>query len=89
MAFMTSGKTVSFPLGSYVDDVTASGGSVGAIEIKSAWRILDEQHAVRLADRTLAGEIVDQPQPNRTGLEQVLTWRREPLHRHGAGAPIP
>lgn len=40
--FQMAGGTVSFPQGFYADDSTASGGSVGAIEVKSAWRILDE-----------------------------------------------
>ena len=40
-AFKQSNETVEFPLGFYVDDQMRTGGSVGAIEIKSAWRILD------------------------------------------------
>ena len=40
-AFMNSGKTVSFPLGFYADPVKRTGGSVGAIEIKTSWRMLD------------------------------------------------
>jgi hypothetical protein len=41
--FHQQGKLVSFPLGYYQDSVKKSGGSVGAIEIKTAWRILDEK----------------------------------------------
>jgi hypothetical protein len=32
---------VSFPLGSYEDATARTGGSVGAVEVKTAWRILD------------------------------------------------
>ncbi len=40
-AFMDKGKTVSFPLGVYADPIKKTGGSVGAIEIKTSWRMLD------------------------------------------------
>ncbi len=40
-AFKDAGKTVSFPLGHYEDDKQKTGGSVGAMELKTAWRILD------------------------------------------------
>lgn len=39
--FKAAGKTVSFPMGSYKDSKLRLGGAVGAIEIKTAWRILD------------------------------------------------
>lgn len=39
--FKEAGKTVSFPLGSYENEATRSGGSPGAIELKTAWRILE------------------------------------------------
>jgi hypothetical protein len=38
--FKQAGKTVSFPLGYYQNDTTRTGGSAGAIEIKTAWRLL-------------------------------------------------
>lgn len=40
-AFQQAGKTVSFPRGHYDDREGQTGGAVGAIEIKSSWRILD------------------------------------------------
>lgn len=39
--YKASGQDVSFPLGFYTDVVAKTGGSVGAMEIKTAWRILD------------------------------------------------
>ena len=39
--FKDSGEDISFPLGFYEVNETKTGGSVGAIEIKTAWRILD------------------------------------------------
>lgn len=39
-AFKAAGKTVSFPLGHYADQTDRTGGSVGAIELKTAWRLL-------------------------------------------------
>lgn len=41
LAFKDDGNTVSFPLGYYADLSTRTGGSVGAMELKFAWRILD------------------------------------------------
>src|SRR5262245_7833195 len=38
--FKQAGKTVSFPLGFYQNNTTRTGGSVGAVEIKTAWRLL-------------------------------------------------
>ena len=39
-AFRAAGKEVSFPMGFYDDNATHTGGAVGAIEVKTAWRIL-------------------------------------------------
>ena len=39
--FKDMGKKVSFPLGFYKDPMKLTGGSVGAIEIKTSWRMLD------------------------------------------------
>ena len=39
--FKQMGNTVSFPQGFYANLSTRSGGSVGAMEVKFAWRILD------------------------------------------------
>jgi len=39
--FIAAKHKVSFPVGHYDDDVKGTGGSVGAMEIKAAWRILD------------------------------------------------
>ena len=36
-------KTIEFPKGSYADDSTHTGGSVGAMEVKAAWRILQPE----------------------------------------------
>ena len=46
-AFQDQGKEVSFPLGFYQDPTNKTGGSVGAIEIKTAWRILDPNQGDR------------------------------------------
>jgi hypothetical protein len=46
-AFQTAGKTVSFPLGYYDNPKTKTGGKVGAVEIKTAWRILNSQKGDR------------------------------------------
>ncbi|MBZ5603103.1 MAG: hypothetical protein LAO79_12440 [Acidobacteriia bacterium] len=40
-AFVAAGHMVNFPAGSYKDDVKGTGGSLGAMEVKAAWRILD------------------------------------------------
>jgi len=40
--FVDKGKTVSFPRGKYDDPQARTGGSVGAMEIKTAWRILGD-----------------------------------------------
>src|SRR5262249_7254027 len=37
----TQGASVAWPLGSYADTQARTGGEVGAIELKTAWRILD------------------------------------------------
>jgi len=39
--FKDMGQKVSFPLGFYQDPIKQTGGSVGAIEIKTSWRLLD------------------------------------------------
>ncbi|MFA6470358.1 MAG: hypothetical protein WCW35_15800, partial [Bacteroidota bacterium] len=39
--FADSGNQVQFTQGYYADTVTNSGGTVGAIEIKASWRIID------------------------------------------------
>lgn len=46
--FYDEHNQVSFPVGSYQDDTTRTGGSVGAIEIKTAWRMLDPGRGDRL-----------------------------------------
>lgn len=43
-AFQQAGSTVSFPLGSYADPDRRTGGSVGALEVKTAWRILEQEN---------------------------------------------
>lgn len=40
-AFIAAKKSVIFPLGHYQDDQKATGGSLGAMELKATWRILD------------------------------------------------
>jgi hypothetical protein len=47
-AFYDNHNQVSFPLGFYQDDTTRTGGSAGAIEIKTAWRMLDPSQGDRL-----------------------------------------
>jgi hypothetical protein len=41
--FKAAGKTVDFPSGFYADPVAHTGGKIGAIELKFAWRILDKE----------------------------------------------
>ena len=41
LAFITASHIVKFPPGHYADDIKGSGGSLGAMEVKAAWRILD------------------------------------------------
>jgi len=40
-AFVNAHHMVSFPAGHYTNDAKGTGGEVGAMEIKAAWRILD------------------------------------------------
>jgi hypothetical protein len=47
-AFYDNHHKVDFPLGYYQDNSTKTGGSVGAIEIKTAWRMLDPSQGDRL-----------------------------------------
>ncbi len=42
--FAEAGNRVSFPLGYYDDPAARTGGAVGAIETKAAWRIIDTAH---------------------------------------------
>lgn len=39
-AFKDNGTAVSFPLGHYDDNATNTGGQVGAMELKTAWRVI-------------------------------------------------
>lgn len=62
-AFMRTGGKVKFPTGFYQDDVKGTGGSVGAMELKAAWRILDlkkgddpTRYYTRFADIYMDGE---------------------------------
>ena len=43
-AFKRAGKEIDFPRGFYDDAETRMGGEEGALAIKTAWRILDEEH---------------------------------------------
>jgi hypothetical protein len=47
-AFIKAGNSVDFPAGFYKDDAKGLGGSLGAMEIKAAWRILDPSKGDRL-----------------------------------------
>jgi hypothetical protein len=55
--FKDDNKKVSFPLGYYKDPMAATGGEVGAIEIKTAWRVLDCDRDDAKRYFTLDGEI--------------------------------
>jgi hypothetical protein len=62
-AFIKAGHQVSFPAGHYTNDTQGTGGSVGAMEVKAAWRMLDpskgdkpERYYTRKATIYIAGE---------------------------------
>ena len=43
LQFVSSGNEVDYPIGRYDNPKTKSGGSVGSIIIKTAWKLLDEK----------------------------------------------
>jgi hypothetical protein len=47
-AFINKGNSVTFPVGFYKDEVHGTGGALGAMEIKAAWRILDPKKGDKL-----------------------------------------
>lgn len=47
-AFISAKKAVKFPPGHYLDDQKGIGGSLGAMELKATWRILDPQKGDKL-----------------------------------------
>ncbi len=42
-AFKVSGKEIEFPQGHFQNNETRSGGAVGSVAVKSAWKIIDQQ----------------------------------------------
>ena len=42
-AFKESGKEISFPQGHFQDNEARSGGAIGSVAIKTAWKIIDEK----------------------------------------------
>jgi len=56
-AFQEQGKRISFPLGAYEDSEKKTGGSIGAMEIKTAWRLLDPKKEDKKKYYTVEGEI--------------------------------
>lgn len=66
-AFAAAKKTVGFPQGYYKDPATRSGGSVGAIELKTAWRIVDGDPKAQQRYYTIDGMIAVDAEHSDTG----------------------
>ncbi len=71
------GNSVQWPLGSYDDDATMTGGKVGSIELKTSWRILDPEKDRGAESRyyTVDGQIYIDAAHSQNGLPMTIRAR--------------